>query len=177
MKPIATDTHDFPSIRRDGKTYVDKTKFIHRLITDANGRLFFVSRPRRFGKSLTVSALKAIFEGRRELFAGLWIDKSDWRWETFPVIHFEFNDLETTTLATFEKSLAHHLQRKLTEAGFSYDRDALPSENFGNAIDSLSAANGGKGVVILVDEYDAPVGHCLDDIPKAEAVRDRLSAL
>ncbi|MBQ6924033.1 MAG: AAA family ATPase [Kiritimatiellae bacterium] len=177
MKPIATDTHDFPSIRRDGKTYVDKTRFIHRLITDANGRLFFVSRPRRFGKSLTVSALKALFEGRRELFAGLWIDKSDWRWETFPVIHFEFNDLETTTLATFETSLAHHLQRKLTEAGFSYDRDALPSENFGNAIDSLSVANGGKGVVILVDEYDAPVGHCLDDIPKAEAVRDRLSAL
>ena len=59
MRPLATDTHDFPSIRRDGKIYVDKTGFIHRLVSDANGKLFFVSRPRRFGKSLTVSALKA----------------------------------------------------------------------------------------------------------------------
>ena len=56
MKPIATDTHDFPSLRRDGKIYVDKTAFMHRLAVDENAKLFFVSRPRRFGKSLTVSA-------------------------------------------------------------------------------------------------------------------------
>jgi hypothetical protein len=71
MRPLATDTHDFPKIRNEGKIYVDKTMFIHRLITDRDANLFFVSRPRRFGKSLTVSALKAIFSGRRELFEGL----------------------------------------------------------------------------------------------------------
>ncbi len=57
MRPIATDTHDFPSLRRDGKIYVDKTEFIYRLIAHNDTKLFFVSRPRRFGKSLTVSAM------------------------------------------------------------------------------------------------------------------------
>lgn len=77
MRPIATDTHDFPSLRRDGKIYVDKTMYMHRLLTNTDAKLFFVSRPRRFGKSLTISALKAIFQGKRELFEGLAIDKTD----------------------------------------------------------------------------------------------------
>jgi len=177
MRPIATDTHDFPSLRRDGCIYVDKTMFIHRLVTTVGSKLFFLSRPRRFGKSLTVSALKALFGGRRELFEGLAIDKTDWSWEKYPIIHFEFNDLDTIDIPAFEKSLVWHVERKLSEAGYSFDKTISPADNFGCAIESLSAANGGKGVVILIDEYDAPVGHCLDDIAKAEAVRDRLSAV
>ena len=92
MRPIATDTHDFPSLRRDGKIYVDKTMFMHRLVANADAKLFFVSRPRRFGKSLTISALKALFQSRRELFEGLAIEKTGWKWEKYPIIHFEFND-------------------------------------------------------------------------------------
>ena len=164
-------------MRRDGCIYVDKTMFIHRLVTTVGSKLFFLSRPRRFGKSLTVSALKALFGGRRELFEGLYIDGTDWKWDKYPVIHFEFNDLDTIDIPAFEKSLAWHVERKLSEAGYSFDRTISPVDNFGCAIESLSAANGGKGVVILIDEYDAPVGHCLDDIAKAEAVRDRLSAV
>ena len=151
--------------------------FIHRLVTTVGSKLFFVSRPRRFGKSLTISALKALFSGRRELFKDLYIDKTDWKWEKYPIIHFEMNDLDTTSLETFEKSLEWHVERKLSEAGYSYDRSIAPADNFGSAIESLSAANGGKGVVILIDEYDAPVGHCLGKIDMAEAVRDRLSAV
>ncbi len=177
MKPIATDTHDFPKLRENGCIYVDKTEFMHRLVSDVGTNLFFMSRPRRFGKSLTVSVLKALFSARRELFNGLYIDKTDWKWEKYPIIHFEFNDLTTTSLEEFEKNLANHVEDRLREAGFHYDKSKSAHENFGSAITSLSAANGGKGVVILVDEYDAPVGHCLDDIPKAEAVRDRLSAV
>ena len=177
MRPIATDTHDFPRLRENGCIYVDKTMFLHRLVSDVGTHLFFVSRPRRFGKSLTVSALKALFSGRRELFEGLAIDKTDWKWEKYPIIHFEFNDLDTVSIERFDKSLFCHVKRKLTEAGFNYDEALEPAENFGNAIESLSAANGGKGVVILIDEYDAPVGHCLDDVAKAEAVRDRLSSV
>ena len=177
MRSIATDTHDFPSLRRDGKIYVDKTMYIHRLVTDPNTKLFFISRPRRFGKSLTVSALKALFSASRELFEGLHIDKTDWKWEKYPIIHFEFNDLDTTSLERFDKSLCSHVRRKLTEAGFEYDSSEDPAVNFGNAIETLSRENGGKGVVILIDEYDAPVGHCLDKIEMAEAVRDRLSAV
>ena len=177
MRPLATDTHDFPKIRNEGCIYVDKTMFIHRLVTTVGTNLFFISRPRRFGKSLTISALKALFTGRRELFKGLYIDATDWKWEKYPVIHFEFNDLTTTSVEEFAKDLSDHVQDRLVEAGFDYDSSKPAHWNFGNAITSLSAANGGKGVVILVDEYDAPVGHCLDDIAKAEAVRDRLSAV
>ena len=183
MRPIATDTHDFPKLREKGCIYVDKTRFIHRLVTDVGTNLFFVSRPRRFGKSLTVSALKALFSGRRELFKGLYIDGTDWKWEKYPIIHFEFNDLETTSLETFEKSLAWHVERKLSEAGYVYDKSLTPADNFGMAIDTLAVQkdeNGNdvhKGVVILVDEYDAPVGHVLGDIDFAEKVRDRLSAV
>ena len=177
MRPLATDTHDFPKLREKGCIYVDKTMYIHRLVTDSNTRLFFVSRPRRFGKSLTISALKALFQGRRELFKGLAIDNADWKWEKYPIIHFEMNDLVTTSVEEFSESLAYHVKNRLETAGFAYDKSVPMPDNFGNAITSLSAANGGKGVVILIDEYDAPVGHCLDDIAKAEVVRDRLSAV
>ena len=177
MRPIATDTADFPSLRKSGCIYVDKTMFVHRLVSMVGSKLFFVSRPRRFGKSLTISALKALFSGRRELFKGLAIDSMDWKWEKYPVIHFEFNDIATTSLEVFDTSFAIHVQDRLEDAGFVYDRSRPPPENFGAAIKQLSAANDGKGVVILIDEYDAPVGHCLTDVAKAEAVRDRLSAL
>ena len=183
MRLIATDTHDFPSIRRDGKIYVDKTMFIHRLVVGNDTKLFFMSRPRRFGKSLTVSALKALFSGRRELFKGLYIDGTDWKWEKYPIIHFEFNDLTTTSLEDFEKDLVHHVEDRLTEAGYTYDGSRSAHENFGKAITELAVQkdeNGKEvhnGVVILVDEYDAPVGHALGDIDFAEKVRDRLSAV
>ena len=183
MRPIATDTHDFPKLRTNGCIYVDKTKFIHRLVSDVGTNLFFMSRPRRFGKSLTVSALKALFSGRRELFKGLYIDGTDWKWEKHPVIHFEFNDLTTTSLEAFEKDLAHHVEDRIRDAGYEYDSSRSAHENFGNAITELGARSREElgedegGVVILVDEYDAPVGHALGDLDFAEKVRDRLSAV
>ena len=152
MRSIATDTHDFPKLRENGCIYVDKTKFIHRLVTDVGTNLFFISRPRRFGKSLTVSALKALYSGRRELFKGLYIDGTDWKWEKYPIIHFEFNDLTTTSVEEFRQNLENHVRERLNEAGYAYDRSLSAHENFGKAIETLSAANGGKGVVILVDE-------------------------
>ena len=177
MRPIATDTNDFPALRGDGKIYVDKTGFVHRMVTDPDTRLFFISRPRRFGKSLTLSVLKALFSGRRELFEGLAIEKTDWKWEKYPIIHFEFNDVTTTSLEDFEVSFAEHVKERLVDAGYAYDKSLPPPENFGRAIESLSAANDGKGVVILIDEYDAPVGHSLGDVDMAEKVRDRMAAL
>ena len=179
MKPIATDTNDFPRLRRENCIYVDKTEYVHRLVSQPGSRLFFMSRPRRFGKSLTLSVLKALFSGRRELFDGLFIaEKTDWNWnEAYPIIHFEFNDVTTTSVEDFEESFAIHVQERLENAGYSYDKALPPPENFGKAIESLSAKNGGKGVVILIDEYDAPVGHSLGDIDMAEKIRDRMSAL
>ena len=96
--------------------------FIHRLVADNNSKLFFLSRPRRFGKSLTVSALKALFSGKRELFEGLAIDKTDWSWEKYPVIHFEFNDLTVTSIEEFGRDLVAHIVKKLGDASYAYDK-------------------------------------------------------
>ena len=179
MKPIATDTNDFPRLRRENCIYVDKTEYVHRLVSQPGSRLFFMSRPRRFGKSLTLSVLKALFSGRRELFDGLFIaEKTDWNWnETYPIIHFEFNDVTTTSLEEYARALENHVKMRLQDAGYVCDEKLSAAENFGCAIKSLSAKNDGKGVVILIDEYDAPVGHSLGDIDMAEKIRDRLSAV
>ena len=80
--------------------------------------------------------------GRRELFWGLYIDKTDWTWEKFPVIHFEFNDLTTTGIDEFDRSLNFHLRDRLEKAGYALD-DRIPMpENFGMATEALSASNG-----------------------------------
>jgi len=175
MRPIATTTSDFARLRSDGCIYVDKTAYLHRLVSDVGTNFCFLARPRRFGKSLMITALKELFRGRRELFNGLAIAKTDWKWEKWPVIHFEFADVETSSLALFESTFAASVKGRLANAGFSYDSSQTPGVNFGNAIDALSAANGGKGAVILIDEYDAPVSHTLSDVAFAEAVRQRLS--
>ncbi len=187
MKKINTGSSDFSDLRKVNVIYVDKTAYIHRLISDEENKVLFISRPRRFGKSLTISALKYLFEGRRDLFKGLAIDKSDWTWQTHPVIHFRFNELRTESVETFEASFVPYVKGRLQAAGYTYD-DSIPySNNFAYAIEQLYAkscddhakdpVNKGEGVVILIDEYDAPVGHALDDIPRAEAIRARMSSL
>ena len=176
MKPIATSTSDFADLIKHGGIYVDKTAYFHRLVSNEMNRLLFLARPRRFGKSLMITAMKEIFSGRRELFDGLAISKTDWKWEKWPVIHFEFADVDTTSIESFDETFAPNVKRRLEEAGFSYDDTLPPSTNFGAAIDSLSKANGGNGVVVLIDEYDAPVSHALDDLAKAEAIRSRMGA-
>ena len=83
MKEIDTSTFDFPSVIEYGFLYVDKTAFLRKLIQKPKGE-YFLSRPRRFGKSLLVSTLKALFQGRRELFKGLAIDKMGYDWKKYP---------------------------------------------------------------------------------------------
>ena len=133
MRPIATDTHDFPKLRSKGCVYVDKTMSMRQLAADPNANIFFISRTRRFGKSLTVSALKALFSARRELFEGLAIDKTDWKWERCPIMHFEFNDLTTSSVEAFEKNLEDHVRERLDEAGYACDSSLSAHENFAKA--------------------------------------------
>ena len=187
MKKINTGSSDFSDLRKENVIYVDKTAYMYRLATDEENKVVFMSRPRRFGKSLTVSAFKALFEGRRELFKGLEIERLGWKWQSYPVIHFEFNDLRATSVEDFEEDFVAYVKGRLTDAGYKYDESKSYSLNFGSAIESLAGKSRadhkddpdrkGEGVVILIDEYDAPVGHALDDVVKAEAIRDRLSAL
>ena len=186
MKGINTGTSDFADLITNDAIYVDKTSYMYRLASDTNNKVIFMSRPRRFGKSLTISAFKALFQGRRELFKGLAIEKLGWKWQTYPVLHFEFNDLRATSIEDFDADFVAYVKGRLTGAGYAYDDNISYALNFGRAIEELHAKSledhkkdpesTGEGVVILIDEYDAPVGHSLDDVKKAESIRDRLSA-
>ena len=187
MKKINTGSSDFSDLRKENVIYVDKTAYMRRIASDEENKLVFISRPRRFGKSLTISAFKALFQGRRELFKGLAIERLGWKWQTHPVIHFRFNELRTESVEAFEEDFVSYVGKQLREAGHEYDAAISYSQNFANAIEQLHAKSledhkadpegKGEGVVILIDEYDAPVGHALDDIPKAEAIRARMSSL
>ena len=187
MKQINTGTSDFQDLIESESIYVDKTAYLHKLISDKRNKVLFISRPRRFGKSLTISALKALFEGHRDLFRGLAIDKSDWTWQTHPVIHFRFNELRTESVEAFDADFVAYVKKQLVATGYAYDHTVPHPINFANAIEQLydkscdehakDPEHKGEGVVILIDEYDAPVGHALDDIPRAEAIRARMSSL
>ena len=174
---IAQDIADFRELREKGFVYVDKTEPLYRLAEgiDIGGKLFFVSRPRRFGKSLMLSTLECIFRGERELFKGLAIDKMDYDWAEYPILHFNFATMDVTTLAGFQNAFLERVTQTFQGAKVDYDPTWTPAGNFAKAIKTL-AAERGKPVVILIDEYDAPVGATLDDIEKAKAIRAILSA-
>ena len=174
MKTISVDSNDFAEIRREGYVYVDKTAWFHRLATAEGRKLFFLARPRRFGKSLMISTLKAMFEGRKELFKGLDIMKTGWDWKkTYPVIHFNMGMCAAADYATFEQNLPGCIASGLSESGVKYDVKKTPSANFGQAIDKLAAK--GTPPVILIDEYDDPVACALKNPDDAERVRDALA--
>ena len=102
MKPITKDNCDFPSLRQSGCLYVDKTAWFVKMATDVQSRLYFLSRPRRFGKSLMISTLRAMFEGRKELFKGLDIMKMGWDWKKkYPVIHLNMGMCAASDYDTF----------------------------------------------------------------------------
>ena len=172
---ISTDSSSFPEMRKDQSVYVDKTAYLHKLITNCNAKRFFISRPRRFGKSLMISTLKAIFEGRRELFDGLAIAKTDWQWEKYPVLYFNLGFAAASSAADFRLSFPYAVEAPIKEAGGEYNSQLPPSMNFANAIDSLYASSNGKGVVILIDEYDDPVAQLLAKEDEAEKVREILA--
>ena len=172
---IAQGTYDFRVMREDGFRYVDKTALLYPLVTRGRDSFFFISRPRRFGKSLMLSTLECLFRGERELFKGLAIDKMDYDWESYPILHFNFAGLNVETLETFKIDFRSYVRETLTKAGYEWNDTDFPGANLSRAIKTLAAASEQKSVVILIDEYDAPVGHALNDIKKASAIRQELS--
>ena len=159
MKQIDTSTYNFPEIIANDFLYVDKTEFIWKLVSKKKGE-YFLSRPRRFGKSLLISTLKAFFQGRRELFKGLAIDKEDYDWKAYPVIHLDFG----ACVAATSDELATFLQFRLEESAAEHGVELTaptPQECFIELVKKL-AKKGRKQdtdgrVVVLVDEYDKPI--------------------
>ena len=165
LKPIVTDTYDFPTLIRRGYVYVDKTALLHRMISGVDGMCFFMSRPRRFGKSLMISTLEQIFRGNKKLFKGLAISNLNYGWEKHPIIRLDMTAFDHTSgLALFKRSLAAELGGKEPVAAFR----AL--------IAKKARTSQGRGVVVLVDEYDAPVSGLLGKPKELEAMREFLQS-
>jgi hypothetical protein len=177
MQPVTKDNCDFPSLRQSKCVYVDKTAWLHRMATDPEAHFFFLARPRRFGKSLMISTLKAMFQGRKDLFQGLAIMDTDWDWEKErrPVIHLNMGKCAAADYDTFAGNLPGVVSDALAEAGVKYNSRETPSRNFGRAIDTLAAK--GTPPAILIDEYDDPVACALKNPDEAERVRDALAPI
>ena len=137
MKDITSSVYSFEKLRQEGYLYVDKTEYIWNLINPA-GESYFLSRPRRFGKSLTVSTLKAVFEGKKELFQGLAIYNKDYDWKKYPVIHLSFGDYNVDSDA--QKELSRYLMTKVRQIAEAYSivlSASTPGLCFGELIDKL----------------------------------------
>ncbi len=159
----------FPKIREEGFLYIDKTEWIYRLVKE--GFAYFLSRPRRFGKSLLISTLEALFHGKRDLFSGLWIDRSDYEWKEFPVIRLDLSKVVSSSVDT----LAMSLQELLNEVAMSYGVKGIERPFPSLTLSALVIELYKKGpVVILIDEYDKPLVHHLEDIELAQKNRNLL---
>ncbi|MCP4578635.1 MAG: AAA family ATPase, partial [Deltaproteobacteria bacterium] len=167
MKKLPVDIQTFETMREDGYLYVDKTRFIHRMVD--TGRFFFLSRPRRFGKSLTVSTLNCLFRGMKELFQGLWIvEHGNWEWGEYPVISIDFNGLSCDTPENLALSLEESLLNTAKDHGVSLDSKLLKGK-FKELILSLHKITG-MPVIVLVDEYDKPL---IDHLGKGDESLDK----
>ena len=143
----------FERIRQNKDLYVDKTRHIFQMVDE--GEYYFLSRPRRFGKSLTVSTLKCLFEGRKELFEGLWIaEHTDFKWKEHPVILIDFNQISHDRPENFKKGLESTLRDIGNRYGIQLKEDLL-KEQLKELIISIHKKTG-MPVVILMDEYDKP---------------------
>ncbi len=171
MKNLPLGVQTFRDFIEQDYLYVDKTKQIHDLFA-RGGRYYFLSRPRRFGKSVLVSTLKEIFSGNKKLFKDLWIyDKIEWT--EHPVIHMDFSKIDFETPADLKKTLKDFLIKTATSYGLSLDNGKSYKQSFIELIEKCAT----KGrVVILIDEYDKPMIQYVEsgDNTKAKKIREVL---
>jgi hypothetical protein len=149
---------DFEQIIEGDYVYLDKTALVYDLVT--NGKIYFLCRPRRFGKSLLVSTLKCYFEGKKELFKGLAIDKLEKEWKQYPVFHLDFNGINFTDAGMLDKTLLGFVERQEK----IYGRDEFAEGLGSRFVSVLKAAHEKTGLraVVLIDEYDKPLLDVLD---------------
>ena len=151
MKSINTGNSSFEALITNGNLYVDKTKYLYSLLT-SGGTYYFLSRPRRFGKSLTLSTLEAIFKSKRELFKGLYIDSTDYNWKGYPVIHIDFSKCARNTAASVSAWINNQLMMISSTYNIQLEKEDGFDSNLDNLITKMSTT--GK-VVVLIDEYDS----------------------
>ena len=164
MKPINTSIFDFAGLIEGGYVYVDKTAILSELAKPQADRIYYLPRPRRFGKSLMISTLKALFLGRRELFRGLKIEQTDWDWEkeVYPVLHMDMSQVASKTADELEISLQDLVQGLGAPFGAPFDPAKPAKTNFKNLLEHLPKTSTNGKYVLLIDEYDAPIAGLLD---------------
>lgn len=155
---------EFEKIIENGYVYVDKTALIYDLVTQ--GTIYFLSRPRRFGKSLLVSTLKAYFQGKKELFKGLAIDELEQEWKEYPVFHIDFNGMDFTKAGTLETKIEDAVASWENIYGKTPNRNTI-GDRFAGVLKRAHEQYGRRSVV-LIDEYDKPVLDVLDTNLTAE---------
>ena len=167
MKNLPIGIQTLSEIVRTNCVYVDKTRLIHRLVT--MGKAYFLSRPRRFGKSLTVSVLRELFEGNKTLFNGLWIE-NNWDWNKInPVIHISFSEWDYHELG-LSAAISEALHSVAAEKGIVLTKTTVKSQ-FKELLKAVYDKAG--AVVLLIDEYDKPIIQYLEDNHLKQAVANR----
>lgn len=169
MKSLALDTSDFEHLRTTDLLYVDKTQYIQHLLDD-KGTYYFLARPRRFGKSLFISTLDAFFQGKKELFEGLYIyDKTDWEKNQYPVIRMNFSKIESDgTKKEFERAIVNHLS---VQYAAQYNIEVETDTDIKTFLTSFILGiyrKTGKKIVLLIDEYDKPITDHIKDSQRVE---------
>ncbi len=150
MKRIETGNSSFEKLIASGNLYVDKTRYIYSLLTDG-GTYYFLSRPRRFGKSLTLSTLEAVLKGKRELFKGLYIDSTEYDWKEYPVIHIDFS----MCIENSASDISEWINRQVIDTGTFYGIKLEKNDRYNYNLEKLitKLAEREKAAV-LIDEYD-----------------------
>ena len=169
LYPIGIQT--FERIRKEDKFYVDKTEYIYRM-THTDGTYFFLSRPRRFGKSLLVSTFKSYFEGKKELFKGLAIEELEKEWNEYPVLHFSLAGGKHMEKEQLDQYLLYILKENEDRFGVDYNSPA-PNVRLLNLIRTVTAKTG-KQAVVLIDEYDAPLLDVAHEKEKLDVLRNTM---
>ena len=150
----------FDQLIEDGYVYIDKTDMVYSLVTE--GKIYFLSRPRRFGKSLLVSTLKNYFLGRKELFKGLKIDSLEKDWNVYPVFHLDFNGTDYTVRGGLEKKIRYYLLSWAEEYSLPERTKELGLGDLFAELIRAAHEQSGRRAVVLIDEYDKPILDVLD---------------
>ena len=152
LYPVGIQT--FERIRKENKLYIDKTEYVYRM-THSGGCYFFLSRPRRFGKSLLVSTFESYFSGKKELFEGLAIEKLEQEWMEYPVLHFDMSGGKHMEKEQLEDYLSNRLEAEERKWGITHTKRGA-NDRLTELITTAYEISG-KQVVVLIDEYDAPM--------------------
>ena len=169
LYPIGIQT--FEEVRKLDNLYIDKTEYIYRM-THTDGKYFFLSRPRRFGKSLLVSTFQSYFEGKKELFEGLAIEKLEKEWNEYPVLHFDLSKGKHMENEQLEEYLGYLLEDYEQKYGIENHRNG--NNNRFNDLIEVVYQKTGKQVVVLIDEYDAPLLDVAHEKEKLDVLRNTM---